>query len=88
MWIRSQNEEYLINTNYFEIAGYDNQSVFDIDAKVEDKWVTLGTYSTKEKALKVLEWIQIHLLDLENAKNMNFALNNFAFQMPKDDEVE
>ena len=40
----------------------------------------LGVYKTKEKALKVLDFIQIHLLDLENAKNKEFTLNNFVFR--------
>lgn len=80
MWIRSQNEEYLINTNYFEIGeyeGYDKSPEFDIDARVEDKWVTLGTYSTKEKALKVLDQIE-----------ETMCCGNEFFQMPNDDEVE
>ena len=80
MWIRSQNGEYLINTNYFEIGEYeddDKSLVFDIDARVEDRWVTLGTYSTKEKALKVLDEIE-----------ETMCCGNEFYQMPKDDEVE
>ena len=77
MWIRSQNKEYLINTNYFEIEDYDESLAFDIDARVEDKWVTLGTYSTKEKALKVLDEIEETMCD-----------GNEFYQMPENNEVE
>jgi hypothetical protein len=77
MWIRSQNNDYLVNTNYFEIEGCANSPVFDIDARVGDKWVTLGTYSTKEKALKVLN-------DIEDTL---YCLHGF-YHMPKDDEVK
>lgn len=44
-----------------------------------------GTYSNKEKALKVLDKIQEHI------KNMYVGTGNFMgylFQMPQDDEVE
>lgn len=59
---------------------------------VEEHWilangVRVALYSTEKKALKVLDYLQIHLLDLENARNNNFALNNYVFQMPQDDEV-
>lgn len=80
MWIRSQNEEHLINTNYFEISEYEDfykSLMYDIDARVEDKWTTLGTYSTKKKALKVLD-------EIEEA----ICCGNEFYQMPKDDEVE
>ena len=77
MWIRSQNGEYLINTNYFEIEGYANSPMFDIDARVEDRWETLGTYSTKEKALKVLDEIE-----------ETMCCGNEFYQMPENDEVE
>lgn len=77
MWIRSQNDEYLINTNYFKIEEYAKSPMADIDTRVGDRTITLGTYSTKEKALKVLD-------DIENTL---YCLNGF-YQMPKDDEVE
>ena len=77
MWIRSQNDEYLINTNYFKIEEYAKSPMADIDTRVEDRTITLGTYSTKGKAVKVLDIIQDRLI-----YDCDF------YQMPRDDEVE
>ena len=43
--------------------------------------IGLGMYSTKEKALKVLDQIQYNMEPFEHEPTM-------VFQMPQDDEVE
>lgn len=52
---------------------------------IGDERVVLGEYSSKEKALKVLDEIQE--LIYFNAKYFNAKHNGFTYQMPQDDEV-
>jgi hypothetical protein len=74
MWIRSQNKYRLLNTNYIEIFERPNgESCIYVD---DQKY---AVYSTKEKALKVLDMIHSLIYD--------FQLSG-VFQLPQDDEVE
>ena len=81
LWIRSQDKENLINVNKIEIIDF-------CDAYKSAIWgddILLGKYSSKEKALKVLDMIQ------EFIKNMYVGMTNYtgkSFQMPLDSEVE
>ena len=90
LWIRSQNKEKLINVNCHLCVDY---AEYDMDDETELKpakygiWgdnAILGIYSTKEKALKVLDMIETHLEELE------YKIHNreVVFQMPQDDEVK
>ena len=85
MWVRSQNKEKLLKVDFFELDG--TRIYCNISDMGGYSYVFLGQYSTKEKALKVLDYIQVHLLDLENSKNRTLPLNYYVFQMPQDDEV-
>lgn len=83
MWIRSQNKRLLMNVDTSDgmlINEYPDECLISLEyANTSFK---LGEYSSKEKALKVLDEIQelIHF----NAKD-----NGFTYQMPTDDdEVE
>lgn len=83
MWIRGQDKFLLTNvdtSNGIMINEYPDECLISLEyANTSFK---LGEYSSKEKALKVLDEIQelIHF----NAKN-----NGFTYQMPTDDdEVE
>lgn len=73
MWIRSQNKDLLINTNRIGVFDYGfGEYLIRGDA------FELGIYSTKEKALEILD--EIHC-----------SLNNGAtnvYQMPQDEDVE
>lgn len=73
MWIRSQDKTILINVDGLKIEN--NR----ICIETSDWYVVLGKYSTKKKALKVLDQIveEINYGDLQN-----------VFQMPQDEEVE
>lgn len=92
MWIRSQSKELLIKCDNFSMECYastntDIKSFFDIETIEASTGThsTLGSYSTKEKALKVLDIIQEHI------KNMYIGTGDYMgkpFQMPQDSEVE
>lgn len=75
MWIRSQNRTQLQDVNRFVIEQ------FEIGIYIVGNGCTLGIYSTKEKALKVLDQIQYNMEPFEHEPTM-------VFQMPADDEVE
>ena len=73
LWIRSQNKKRIINVNKIELIE-NFQNIYKNSIWGND--LLLGTYSTEEKALKVLEDIQLALI---------YA--NVIIQMPQDDEV-
>lgn len=79
MWVRSQNKKILMEIRQVEISKYNN-----IIIGFNSHFETLGSYSTKEKALKVLDMIQEHIT------NMYIGTSNYMgkpFQMPADEEV-
>ncbi len=69
IWIRSRDKEMIMNCNSLEIDLEDGKSIYS-------NGYVLGTYSTKEKALKVLDDIENYL-----ARGYDF------YKMPQDDEV-
>lgn len=97
MWIRSQDKMFLIKCNNFSVECYINTKTninsFDIETieAATGTHSTLGSYSTKEKALKVLD--KIHSGIIRNG--MIYAHEYSAcgvkdydvFQMPQDSEV-
>ena len=90
MWIRSQNKGSLINTNEIGILKLGN--MYDI---LSGKLI-LGMYSSKEKALVVLDEIQgcitgsVFTNNYEIVRDCKIAGTEFhgVYTMPKDDEVE
>ncbi len=90
MWIRSQNRMQLQDVNRFVIEQ------FEIGIYIVGNGCTLGIYSTKEKALKVLDEIQTCIMtehhyhtDDENCTRRFFTKEwKEIYQMPQDDEVE
>ena len=76
MWIRSQNKRILSSVDEVIVTFVDENKCF-----ISGFWGTgsdtLGAYSTKEKALKVLD-------DIE--KELKYPYDE-VFQMPADDEV-
>lgn len=90
MWIRSQDKELLKNVNSIEIIEFDGEKYTTIQG---DGW-HLGVYSTKEKALKVLDEIQNAIEDtgfyrIDNIGHGTYAFSKgvLVYQMPQDDEV-
>ena len=78
MWIRSQSKKSLSNVNQLIINNTKDESKYYIFGYSERGSDTLGVYSTQEKALNVLDYIE---------DSLEYP-HNTVFQMPQDDEVE
>lgn len=78
MWIRSQDKEMLIKAVCIYLGGENYEDCICASSAEGNKWY-IGEYSTKEKALKVLDEIQKLIYDYQLG---------VVFQMPQDDEVE
>ena len=83
LWIRSQDKEILAECNVLKLKYTSVNNRFYIYADSKGEKVYLGGYSTREKALKVLDMIETHLEELE----YKIHNRNVIFQMP-DDEVK
>lgn len=88
MWIRTQDKETIMNCNAVGI-GLEEQTTIWSGGYV------LGTYSTKEKALKVLDMIEDRINENEEFAaqgeryhGYTIRLTKFVYQMPLDSEVE
>ena len=88
MLIRSQDKRILINmNNVSSIEVGDNE--LRIFADDGETIYDLGSYSTKAKAMKVLDMIQEAYERYEYEKIFKTGLTLFeTFQMPEDSEVE
>lgn len=86
MLIRSQDKSRLINLdNTRELRFWECAQGFDITNCV----YPIGHYSTREKAMKVLDMIQEACETYEYEKAFKTGLTLFeTFQMPEDSEVE
>lgn len=78
MWIRSQDRKALLNVNQVLISPSVDGSIYYINDSLGEESNVLGVYSTKEKALLVLDMIE----------KVSMYSGNTLFQMPTDDEVE
>lgn len=84
MLIRSQDKETLINfNNSIVINVYDIEGVVKMVCSYSCDDYVIGNYSTKAKALKVLDMIQEAY-----CKFMSWDGKESAFCMPEDSEVE
>lgn len=90
MWIRSQNRMQLQDVNRFVIEQ------FEFGIYIVGNGCTLGIYSTKEKALKVLDEIQTSIMTEHQfyTEDVNCIGKYFTkeykeiYQMSQDEEVE
>lgn len=96
MWVRSQDKNSLINCNEFYIVTLFSGG-YSINCKTTTIVKELGTYSTKEKAVKVLDDIQkaIRLLKgkeltalLAPRTLVHINTDNYVIEMPTDEEVK
>lgn len=80
MWIRTQNKYILANANSFRICkdSIDDWVYYAINGHYDRYEQELGIYSTKEKALKVLDRIEELI---ENQCGL-------TFYMPADEDVK
>ena len=74
MWIRSQDLYTLIKCERLSIR----QCASKEHCIIGDECIVLGVYSTQEKALRVLDWIQ-NQIEYKNVE---------VHQMPQDEDVE
>lgn len=102
MWIRSQNDYILANVNSLRICkcrickcDIDGCIYYSIHGHYDRYEQELGIYSTKEKALKVLDEIQ-HSIMTEHQYHtdeanctMRFFTKEYKeiYQMPQDEDV-
>lgn len=94
MWIRSQNKEMLINANNIRIIS-DSRSYDIICDFYDGNFYYLGEYSTKEKAMKVMDMIQnaitgtrFEFTDIVRDCDLAGIEIHNVFNMPKDEEVK
>lgn len=90
MLIRSQNRELLINFNNAPAIG-----IMEVEGDVKitcsdtDETLDIESYSTKAKAIKVLDMLQKHYKEYETEKIYKEGIYDIGmFQMPEDSEVE
>jgi hypothetical protein len=89
MWIRRQDKEALTNG---DIIYYCNKYGMYTEIRCgkvginDDYDLVLAVYSTKEKALKVLDMIQ-KLIQEQIRLHIDWQIGG-VFQMPQDDEVD
>lgn len=97
MWIRTQNKYILANANSFRICKdrIDDWVYYAINGHYDGYEQELGIYSTKEKALKVLDKIQDAIEDtgfyrIDNIGHGTYAFSKgvLVYQMPQDEKVE
>ena len=98
MWIRTQNKYILANANSFRIRKdiIDYLVYYTITGHYDRYEQELGIYSTKEKALKVLDEIQICIMTEHQffTEDVNCIGKYFTkewkeiYQMPQDEDVE
>lgn len=80
MWIRNQDRTALLDCDNFEVESYSEaHEVVTLNNRTNIT-VDLGIYSSKEKALKVLDEIQ-------NWIHYEANENGITYQMPQDVDV-
>lgn len=94
MLVRSQNKEMLINANNIRIIS-DSRSYDIICDFYDGDYYYLGEYSTKEKAMKVIDMIQnaitgtrFEFTDIVRDCDLAGIEIHNVFNMPKDEEVK
>ena len=94
MWIRNQRKNALVNINFLRVINDGNYCLI-CGATTDGYDCELGVYSTKEKALKVLDEIKDAIEDtfyynIENLGCGSYALKKGCeiYEMSQDDEVE
>lgn len=89
MLIRSQDKRMIVNfDNICTVSAFPEKDSEDIYVEDGTGSLMVGRYSTKEKAIKVLDMIQEAYERYEYEKAFKTGLTLFeTFQMPEDSEV-
>lgn len=91
MLIRSQNKQNLFNMDAISGLGFTEYSTYKIYALVNGVEYLMGEYSTKGKAIRVLDMIEartnepIYINDIGGNEYAKYLQP--SFHMPQDDEV-
>ena len=87
MIIRSQDKKSITTDLNLQIYEDELSNMCEIS---NGAYITLGAYSTEEKAIKVLDMICAEYQYAEECKHtgVGSAPPEFVFQMPSDEEVE
>ena len=80
MWIRSQDDRLLIDADKIYVSGTDDPK-YQIYNIGESCNYFLGNYSSKEKAIRVLD-------EIENQLNEFDLEGTVVYQMPQDEDVK
>ena len=85
IWIRSQNRKTIVNANEV-YARIKKKNEYEI---CTGKGNSLGIYSSEEKAVKILDMIQLAIIgkNPEHYDMPSYLLHEGVFAMPKDDEL-
>lgn len=97
MWIRTQDKLKIMDVKIITLVHEDDAHIILGATGSEAPLDELGSYTTHEKALKVLDKMQTHLsksTQLTRLYNIfsegysdNYSIENKIFQMPQDCEV-
>ena len=85
MWIRSQGKELLIDVDRFFVnKGSDGRSYIYVNGN------PVASYSTHERAMKVMDMIEDTILKCEAMRTgyAEYDFGAFVFDMPADKDVE
>lgn len=90
MLIRSQDKRMIVNfDNICTVSAFSEKDSEDIYVEDGTGSLMVGKYSTKEKAMKVLDMIQEAYCKFMSVKNDDaWDGKESAFYMPEDSEVE
>lgn len=85
MWIRSQDGLTLTKVKHLSIRYLNGcYSIFTDNHLAPNEICNLGTYKFKEKALKVLDEIELYIKNQDNKTSPNMYYTSKVFQMPED----
>lgn len=94
MWVMNQDKEALVNVNdvcFYEVKK-DSEIIYQFRCYgYGDDYYILGEYSTKEKAMKVMDMIEEEIIKCEamiTVDSVSFYDRKVVFQLPADSEVE
>lgn len=89
MLIRSQNKKCIINLDNIDTIEAKDEKIIYFNGGTDTKGI-LGSYSTEEKEIKVLDMMQEEYLYCERCRARGEEAGNipcYVFQMPQDSEV-
>lgn len=90
MWIRSQDKETLIKCETFSVFQYVGEEEYRITNDVVQGY-PLAKYSTKEKAMKVMDMFEKHIEYVNSTQGGGFVQPHTVYEVfifPQDSEVE